>query len=72
MASVTRAQRTIDSEYQYMDGLLEDRFVVAWMTIMAVLVGTLNSARTVNLYCSNPLTVVMSNQVELEVEQESF
>ena len=55
-----------------MDGLLEDRFVVAWMTIMAVLVGTLNSARTVNLYCSNPLTVVMSNQVELEVEQESF
>ena len=72
MASVNRAQRTIDSEYQYMDGLLEDRFVVAWMTIMAVLVGTLNSARTVNLYCSNPLTVVMSNQVELEVEQESF
>ena len=48
MESVTRAQRTIDSEYQYMDGLLENRFVVAWMTIMAVLVGTLNSARTVN------------------------
>ena len=61
MESVTRAQWTIDSEYPYMDSLLEDRFVVAGMAIMAVLVGTLKSALTAHFFFTRTVQPALSS-----------